>query len=257
MKKGRSDSDTSDATLSGNVVDAQSRFNLNNLAENGVVKPKEVAVFARLLTNLHASPALAMATADAVAAAQKKLVSGGDATAKPPATAAAPSASEPGMTGAGLTGATSGTSDTAVPTGNAKAQAASAIALTQVDDLLAVPGFTADTVNSVKDYVVILPGIRPINVNTASAEVIAARIDTLSLADATALVAGRDRAYFSDPNQIAQRLPGKQIATENVSVSTDFFIVYGKVRLDRATQEMRALIDRSGGNPKVLWIREN
>ena len=148
-------------------------------------------------------------------------------------------------------------SDAAATSGDAKGQAATAIGLMQVDDLLAVPGFTTETFDKVKDYVVILPGIRAINVNTASAEVIAARIDTLSLADATALVAGRERAYFTDPSQIAQRLPGKQIATQNVSVTTDFFIVYGKVRLDRATQEMRALIDRSGGNPKILWIREN
>jgi general secretion pathway protein K len=245
VEKGRSDSDTSDATLSGNVVDAQSRYNLNNLADNGTVKPAEVAVLERLLTNLHANPTLAKATADAVAAAQTKAISTGASTPKAPSPAAPPSAAGSGTTGAGLTG------------GVTNAQGAAAIALTQVDDLLAVPGFTVDAFNSVKDYVVILPGARPINVNTAPAEVIAARIATLSLADATALVAYRDRTYFLTLAQVAQALPGKQLPTNDLSVNTDFFIVYGKVRLDRATQEMRALIDRSGGNPKVLWIREN
>ena len=49
VENARADSEQSDATLSGHVVDAQSRFNLGNLSANGTINKSEVAVFGRLL----------------------------------------------------------------------------------------------------------------------------------------------------------------------------------------------------------------
>jgi general secretion pathway protein K len=129
----------------------------------------------------------------------------------------------------------------------------------QVEDLLAVPGFSVETLNKIKDFVVVLPRPTPINVNTAPAEVLAARIDTLSLADATALVASRTQAYFRDTADFEQRIPGKSpsIGANDVSVSTRYFIVNGNVRLSRASLRVRSLIERTGLVTNVIWIREN
>jgi general secretion pathway protein K len=53
--------------MAGSIVDAQSRYKLRNLAQNGVPRPSEIAVFQRLLIILKLDPNLAQATARALA----------------------------------------------------------------------------------------------------------------------------------------------------------------------------------------------
>jgi general secretion pathway protein K len=223
IEKGRTDANSSDAALSGSIIDAQARYNLANLSSNGMIKPREVAVFARLLTNLRLPANLAQTVADTIATTQKNTATAGDS---------------------------SGGS------GPDKPQPAP---LTQVDDLLAVPGFSVEVFDALKDFVIILPRPTPVNVNTASAEVLAARLDPLTLSDAAALLTSRQQAYFRDASDFLQRLPGRQLnpAVGEIAVTTNYFIVNGKVRLDRAGQEIRALVERSAAITKVIWIREN
>jgi general secretion pathway protein K len=220
VDNGRADTDVADATLSGSISDAQAHYNLTNLCPDGTIKPAEVAAFAQMLNNAHLDPALAPATADAMAAAQKK-----------PATNAANRDNQSGP----------------LP-----------MNLTQVDDLLAVPGFTPQIIDKIKDFVIFLPRASPINVNTAPAEVLAARIDGLSLAEATTLVASRNTASFRFISDFTERLPDKSSAVSNLeaSVTTNYFLVNGKVRMNRAELEMQALIERNGTNTKLIWIRE-
>jgi len=59
-----------DATLSGRMTDAQSRYNLGNLAVSKVVSKEQLAVFQRLLSNLRLDPGLAQGVADLVAQSQ-------------------------------------------------------------------------------------------------------------------------------------------------------------------------------------------
>lgn len=227
VENARTDSERSDATLSGHVVDAQSRYNLGNLSANGTINKSEVAVFGRLLSNLHLNPALAQATADLLASTQK--------------------------TSAVRT----------VPADNAASNAAQPLTLLQLDDVLAVPGFTGEMLAALRDFVVVLPRATAVNVNTAPAEVLAARIDALSLSDAMALVASRNSAYFRDIGDFKQRLPGKSIneSEKDIAVTTNYFMVYGTVTLNRASLEMQALVERSssGNNigTKVIWVRDN
>jgi len=215
-------SDTTGATLSGKIVDAQSRFNLTNLSTNSTINQQELATFERLLTLLNQNPALAHAAAEAVAAGQQATASGSTGTAS---------------------------SGSGTP---------SALGIRHYEDLLAVPGFTPQAVDSLKDFIVVLPRLTSINVNTAPAEVLAARIETLSIAEATTLVANRENTYFRNISEFEQKLPQRTLpsgASSGLGVSTDFFIVYGNVRLDRAIQEMRALVERSGNSTNVIWIR--
>ena len=216
----RADGDVADATLSGGISDAQARYNLTNLCINGTVNPAEVAAFERLLSNMHLDPALAQATADMMAAAQKK-----------PATAT----DDPGNRSGPLP-----------------------MNLVQVDDLLAVPGFTPQAFGKVKNFVIFLPRATPVNVNTAPAEVLAARIDGLELADATTLVASRDTASFRHIADFTERLADKSLSVSNLeaSIMTNYFLVNGKVRMSRAELEVQALIERNGANTKLVWIRE-
>jgi general secretion pathway protein K len=106
--------------------------------------------------------------------------------------------------------------------------------------------------------VIFLPRATPINVNTAPAEVLAARIDGLTPADAITLVASRNVASFRHIADFAERLPDNSLSVSNLeaSVTTNYFLVNGKVRMDRAELEMQALIERNGSSTKLIWIRE-
>jgi general secretion pathway protein K len=217
--------DMPDAVVSGGIVDAQSRFNLSNLYQGGQIKEEQVRVFEKLLTNLRLNPSLARATANQMAAAVKP-------------------ASDAQGTGGGRT-------DTSAP---------QPMNILYVDDLLSVPGFTPEILEALKDFVTVLQTneVTEINVNTASAEVISARIDTLSVSDAAAIISGREIRAFNTKADFVSRLPG----TNNSSVSnyiqlnSNYFLVNGNVRLNRAGLQMQALVDRRGDNPKVVWIRE-
>jgi general secretion pathway protein K len=242
VENARADSDVPDAAISGSIVDAQSRFNLANLSSNGTVNREEVAAFARLLSNVQINPALAQATADAMAAAQVK--------------PAAPTGPRGSAGGAG------GTDTTGTPGSTSTVGQKQALDIAYVDDLLAVPGFTPEMLAKLKDFLVVLPGtgLTTVNVNTAPAEVLAARIDTLSLSEAAVLVSTREKNWFRDVNEVSQRL-GRPIPQSQIGFKTNYFLVNGNVRLNRAALEMQALIKRSdaGPNPttEVVWIREH
>ena len=242
-----SDSTNPDAVLSGGIVDAQSRFNLANLCQNGVVQPDEVAAFGRLLTYLRQNASLANATAALMQAAQQ---------------GQAGQAGQTGQTGqAGTNGNPSGGTQVAATSATSSADTPQPVDIHYVDDLLAVPGFTPQVLDEIRDFVVVLPKPTTVNVNTAPVEVLAARIASLSLADAAAAVAMRENAWFTGlPDFLARmQVQGKNVATTGLSTTTEFFLVNGNVRLNRATMRMQALIQRNNQTfaTQVLWIRES
>jgi general secretion pathway protein K len=59
------------ATLASRIIDAQSRYNLANLASGRALNLAEIRLYERLLASLHLDPALALRTALAVAASQQ------------------------------------------------------------------------------------------------------------------------------------------------------------------------------------------
>jgi len=227
VENGRTDTEASDASLSGSIVDAQSRFNLRNMVPlTGATNPREIEAFGRLLTNLQLNPSLAQATADLMIAAQQKT-----------------------QVAAGANGTPGSTGD------------AQPMNIMYVDDLLSVPGFTSDTVAKLKDYVVVLKDPTMVNANTASAEVLAAKSPNgeLSLADAVALVAGRERMSFKNITEFSTRSNIKSPVAQDFDVKTRYFLINGKVRLSRASMDMQALIFREydGSKANVVWIRES
>lgn len=64
--------DTAQAVLNGAIVDAQGRFNLNNLSDDGQIDPVETATFARLLSGQNIGAQLAQATAQTIATLQRQ-----------------------------------------------------------------------------------------------------------------------------------------------------------------------------------------
>jgi general secretion pathway protein K len=205
---------------------------------------RETAVFARLLTNLRFSGDLAQRTASAIAQSQPKAVVPKGAPDSAPASAPANSGGN-------------------VKTTSEDAQAAvQFLRFTQVDDLLSVPGYTPEMVNKLRSYVIALPrksGITTINLNTAPAEVLA-RIEGMSLSDAAMMVASRERAYISGFADFETRFPDKAKMTskKEVDTSTNYFVVNGKVKMNRSLMDVSALIERAeDASTTVLWVRDN
>ncbi|MGK5053064.1 type II secretion system minor pseudopilin GspK [Janthinobacterium sp. RB2P8] len=225
------DTEKFDATVSGRALDAQARFNITNLATTGVVNPPYVQAYRRLLANLQLDSSLAQATADAVLRARPKPRAPDSGTdGKTPAT--------PATTGGG----------------------SEPVAFTQIEDLLAVPGYTPQAIEKLRDFIIVLPKATAVNVNTASAEVLSAITD-MSVSEASALTLSNPRKKFVDRTNFQNNINGKMpIDGVEIDVKSQYFLTVIRVRLDRAALDAQALVWREP-NParttSLVWLREN
>ncbi|MFA7668032.1 MAG: type II secretion system minor pseudopilin GspK [Burkholderiaceae bacterium] len=134
---------------------------------------------------------------------------------------------------------------------------ATAPGLRTVRDLLSIEGMTLETVTVVSEYLTVLPYKSPLNINTASAEVLSASIPQLDLAQARSLVEQRNRGqWFNSRGDFLNRLSDPKVAVDiQVDVRSEWFKVTGEVMLDHATASMQALLQRQGSTlPAVQWI---
>lgn len=116
-------------------------------------------------------------------------------------------------------------------------------------------GLSRSTVAALEPYVTVLPITTPINLNTASAEVIYASSPLLDLASARRLVERRASAPFVNQaaaNALLTADKGQFNAIEQ-SVNTQFFEVLGRLRLDHTWVEERSLLQRTGLTVTTLW----
>lgn len=115
-------------------------------------------------------------------------------------------------------------------------------------------GIPDHTVTVLRPHVTVLPMRTPVNLNTASAEVIYASLEDLGMADAQRLVAARERSHFRSladaRNAIASTDPdfGVMVA----GVASRFFEVRSRLRLDRLTVEEHAVVQRDGLEIRIL-----
>jgi len=230
------------ATLEGGIEDAQARFNLRNLLDSsGAVNPVQLAVLDKLAGLLGAPGG----TAGLVAKYLKQAYAGA-----PPAASAGGFAA-PGGAPLPVTGF--------VPLAGSSRPLPPVFPL----DLAGVPGIDPGTALALSQFVILLDQTNtPINFNTAGPEIMAAAIPDLSISDANALAAERDRAYFTSIGDVQNRLHGRGgvVSVAGISTNSQYFIVHGTVRLDRAATSMQALVRRFGTGAQtgvdVLWERE-
>lgn len=210
-------------SLTGHVEDQQGRFNLNNLLKDGRVDVAQLERFRRLLAILALPPALADSLADWIDADREPQPRGGAEDAhylalQPPYLAA----NRP---------------------------------LTDIAELALVAGFD-DTVRArLRPFVTALPRFTAVNVNTAPPEVIAASVAGLGLDEARAMVARRERTWFRDTSEFSSQLPsGLSVPSENIAVSSDYFIATMAITIGGAQARGSALLAReNAGWPAVVW----
>jgi general secretion pathway protein K len=110
-------------------------------------------------------------------------------------------------------------------------------------------GIDADTIKRIEPWVDVLPDLQAkVNVNTAPAEVIAAAVEGMSLGNAQRLVQERQRTPIKDLNSPAALgyfpvVQARPVA-EVLAVSTSFFIIQGRLRLEERVLEERSLVQR-------------
>ncbi len=99
-----------------------------------------------------------------------------------------------------------------------------------------------------------LPTPTKLNLNTASAEAMAALLD-LPLGVASKLVRARNTQPFTDvaAAERAAQVPAGQFPTNTVGVSSGYFLVRGRLRLDNTTVQEQSLLSRNGKQVVILW----
>jgi general secretion pathway protein K len=282
IERERVEGEVFDASLSGDIMDATSRYNLRNLESGNRINKAQLEIFQRLLTNLRMNPALARTTANLVAASQPVIVPEGSVDPvtgedtgnqeRDPSTGGNPEAGggPAGPAGGGLPGSDTGGDGSADPNLQetlpvSREGIGTPIKFLEVEDLLAVKGFTPEMLERLRPYVIVLPERTAVNVNTASPEVLAAVIPNYSLSEANALLARRRNVPWDDIGKFRQEVNRPTLGDE-VSVKSDWFLVNSRIRLERAALNAQALIQRStssplgvgvGGGVKVVWVRQN
>ncbi|HEY0879800.1 MAG TPA: type II secretion system minor pseudopilin GspK [Zeimonas sp.] len=220
----RLDERGSEPRLVGQMFDAQARLNLNDLVLAGVASAEHRVAFERLLALLGRPQSLAAALQARLLRAYPQTVDG-------------------------------------------KRLPASALPLLRLADLRTVPGFDQATIEALEPFVVFLPKFVParrgetrventkVNLNTASAEVLAACIPDIDLQTARRFVEGvRQRTYFASLEVARSRFDGSPVLPSSLlSVGSSFFLVKGMVRFGRIESNSEALLYRGGGPVELIW----
>lgn len=126
---------------------------------------------------------------------------------------------------------------------------------------LAWLGLSDDTIARLTPYAIVLPisggEPLPVNLNTASAEVLQAALPGLSAAQAQGLIELRQQRPLQQPQEAAQALELDALDLSWASVSSAFFEIHGRLRLDNVALEETATVQRRttvrGRHVDTLW----
>ena len=205
------------------IEDAEGRFNLNNLVQNNAKSQQDYDVFSRLLQNLKLDPLLANAVVDWI-----------DADSVP----------SPG-----------GAEDVDYLSLKLPYRAANQ-PFVSVEELRLVRGFDPKTVQTLLPYVTVLPpqqGRTPINVNTASAVLLAA-LANMDMAWADRVVDNRSGKAMQNVADFSSLLPqGFKLQAGLADVKTNFFLITLETSIGRHQRRTLALMQRDV-NKTTKWV---
>jgi len=206
----------------GRLEDLQGRFNLNNLVTGqGAEDEVMVAQFERLLQLVELSPSLAGAVVDWLDPdVEPRFPVGGEDSVYG-------QADPPYITANGM--------------------------MTSASELMAITGFDAEAYSAIAPYVAALPAGTSLNVNTASAIVLASLSEELDLATATSLVDERGEGSFASVETSFQGLVSEQMLPRLDAVSSHF-LLSGQVTIGETSLRIRSLLQRdSSGITRTLF----
>lgn len=201
-----------EGTINGGMTDLQGRFNLNNLiGPGGETDPIVQAQFERLLNVLELDPSLASIVADWL-----------DLDADP----GFPTSGEDEMYSSG---------EPPYHTPN--------LAITSISELLAMARMDQDTYFVLAPHLATLPSGTKINVNTASAAVIASLGELIGLTQAEQLVEDRGGADFVNVQEAFEGLVEPEMLQRIDGVS-EYFQLRGRISIGTTQYTMYSLLHR-------------
>lgn len=214
---------TEGGKVAGVISDLQGRFNLNNLVRNRQRSDIDVKIFQRLLANLQLDPDLATAVVDWL---------------------------DPDVERGFPNGA-----EDAEYLGLSPAYRAANGPMQSVSELLLVRGVTPAVYAKLAPLVCALPESASINVNTASAEVLAALTEDVTVASAQTLLALRKAKVFASVEEFAQQsvYAGRVLPQDRLGVVSSYFLLAGSSEVGRGQVQLYSMLHRAtGGTVKVL-----
>ncbi|KAA0934793.1 type II secretion system minor pseudopilin GspK [Psychrobacter sp. ANT_H59] len=155
--------------------DEASRFNINNLYQNGAVDSNALAVLQRLLTQLNLAPDIAIAVLDYQDTDSEIYQDGGDESTV-------------------YNQQSNSSADSDLPNQR----------LVNIDQLQNVKGINAEVLAVLRPYIIVVPHYLPINMNTASPVILAALIDGATSQQMQTIVDLREKQVFESIDEIWQ-----------------------------------------------------
>ena len=146
-----------------------------------------------------------------------------------------------------------GLRDALAPAGSAVANAP---LLPQSVAQLSWLGVDAASLDKLAPYIVVLPVVTTVNVNTASSEVLVAVIKGNDHATAERLLQVRQRTPFKSLAEFEAQVPALLPQTARLSVNSRFFEVRGRLRLSDRVLEESSLVQRVSGRQVDVLRRE-
>ena len=209
---------SSNAFLSGKMVDLQSRLNLKNLVQDdGRLDPTALRMWERLFNYL----GLQRAGLDRLVAQLPRTHKAG----------------APGLPDASTNAANDGP------------------LWPQEPDQLAWLGLDAQTLEQLRPYVTVLPERTHVNLNTAPGPVLFAALEGLERADLQRLLGTRRLAPWENLEDVkkAAKLPQLALDPLRVDTRTRFFGLLGTLQIDGNTTQEYSVVQRDATAVKTLW----
>jgi general secretion pathway protein K len=114
-------------------------------------------------------------------------------------------------------------------------------------------GLSPASLKTLAPHLTLLPTATPVNVNTATQQVLYASVPGLSMSEAQRLVQQRERTPWSTLEEFVKAV-GRPVELQNShSVNTQFFEVLGRLRMSQTTLQERSLVKRETSNQTVIW----
>ncbi|KNH10075.1 General secretion pathway protein K [Candidatus Burkholderia brachyanthoides] len=257
--------------LSGSIEDAQAKFNLRNLVSTptpGVltINVAQMQAFQRLLAELGLNGSLARTVALQMRVGLARSATRFQTQQSSPTASTSTNSAEETIQALAQGGATGGgnfSDDPGLKDADSNAPV-TPLQMIGVNSLLDVNGFTPETVAKLRPFVTILPTTTAVNMNTAPAEVIAAVVPGMNLAQAQAFVARRATVFFHDVGNVQLALNGAGVKTatsvdpDEMDVTTKYFFVHGDVEHERARLQRTTLVyrDPNTHTTRIVYSRD-
>ena len=216
------DSEAVQGQILGKLEDLQGRFNVNNLIDgNGELDEAAFDQFGRLLSALGLEPRLAGATVEWLDPDQNETIPDG--------------AEDP------------------LYSGFTPAYRTADMPISNITELAAVDGMDRVSFEILLPHVIALPGRTPINVNTASVEVLQSLGPNIDLGTAEGLIQMRENGGFADYSGVFAPLASAELVPW-ISETSSYFQLKAVVQIDTVRVSLFTVLHRNESNGAVTPI---